>query len=135
MRGSNELNLLKTSPIQYINYSITIIQAVSQVHYHHPSKILLQYHHPSSISTTLSSPKQYLNCTDLITQAESQLQLTPHKHNDNGDDDDDDDDNNNNVKNPTYPIQHKTLYVALRGCTSPLNLPKNILKCAKVNKS
>jgi hypothetical protein len=27
-------------------------------------------------------------------------------------------------QNPTYPIQKKTLYVAVRGCISPRNLQK-----------
>jgi len=56
MRGSNELNLLGTSPIQYLNYSIVIIQAVSQLH----------YHHTSSISTAvMSSPKRSLNYSNI----------------------------------------------------------------------
>jgi len=76
MRGNNERNLLGTSSIQYFNYSITIIQAVSQLHYHHPSKILLQYHHPSSISTTVSS-KHYFNYRTIIIQALFQL---PYHH-------------------------------------------------------
>jgi hypothetical protein len=161
MRGSNERNLLGTSPIQYFNYSITVIQTVSQLHYHLPSKILyrvssskqylnyiiiilarsyIKYHHPSSMLTTVSS-KHNFNYSTIIIQAVSQLHyhhqsstqlqwrhhpsslsiiVTSHKHNDDGDDNN----TNNNVKNPTYPIQHKTLYVALRGWTSQENWKK-----------
>lgn len=79
---------------QYFNYNI--IQTVSQLQYHHPSSTLTavssckkylnysiiqevfqlqHHHHPSSISTTTSSSsKQHHNCSDVITQAVSQLQ-------------------------------------------------------------
>ena len=67
MCGNNELNLLGTSPIQYLNYSINIIKAVSQLYYHHPSKIL----------DTVSSSRQYFNYSIIFIQAVTQLQYHP----------------------------------------------------------